>query len=267
MATNEDVAGENLDKMTENLARVEELSQRLVKALSARNPPNPELSGPSQELFARAAASYWSEMLENPGKLYERQLEYWGESVRHFVEAQKHLVQGYAPEPGTLTDVDDSLKGDKRFANPLWETNPYFHFVKQQYALNARAIRDAVQEVDDLDPVEKRRLEYFSRQIIDMMSPTNFLGTNPDALEKAVETEGESLVRGLENLVADLEANHGEMLVRLADESAFELGRNIATTPGEVVYRNRMMELIQYAPATEQVHETPVVIFPPWINK
>ncbi|WP_372920738.1 class I poly(R)-hydroxyalkanoic acid synthase [Roseovarius sp.] len=267
MATNEDGAAENLDKMTGNLARVEELSQRLIKALSARNPPNPELSGPSQELFARAAASYWTEMLENPGKLYERQLEYWGESVRHFMEAQKHLAQAYAPEPGTLTDVDDSLKGDKRFANPLWETHPYFHYVKQQYALNARAIRDAVQEVDDLDPVEKRRLEYFSRQIIDMMSPTNFLGTNPDALEKAVETEGESLVRGLENLVADLEANHGEMLVRLADESAFELGRNIATTPGEVVYRNRMMELIQYAPATGQVHETPVVIFPPWINK
>ncbi|RKT30522.1 polyhydroxyalkanoate synthase [Roseovarius halotolerans] len=267
MATNEEVAGETLDKMTENLARIEELSQRLIKALSARNPPNPGLSGPSQELFARAASSYWAEMLENPGKLYERQLQYWGESVRHFVEAQQQLVQGHAPEPGELTDVDESLKGDKRFANPLWETHPFFHYVKQQYALNARAIRDAVQEVDDLDPVEKRRLEYFSRQIIDMMSPTNFLGTNPDALEKAVETEGESLVRGLENLVADLEANHGEMLVRLADESAFELGRNIATTPGEVVYRNRMMELIQYAPATEQVHETPVVIFPPWINK
>ena len=100
-----------------------------------------------------------------------------------------------------------------------------------------------------------------------MMSPTNFLGTNPDALEKAVATEGESLVKGLENLVADLEANHGEMVVRLADESAFELGENIATTPGEVVYRNRMMELIQYAPATEEVYATPLIIFPPWINK
>ena len=100
-----------------------------------------------------------------------------------------------------------------------------------------------------------------------MMSPTNFLGTNPDALEKAVATEGESLVRGLENLVADIEANHGEMVVRLADESAFELGENIATSPGEVVYRNRMMELIQYAPATEEVYTTPLIIFPPWINK
>jgi polyhydroxyalkanoate synthase len=99
------------------------------------------------------------------------------------------------------------------------------------------------------------------------MSPTNFLGTNPDALERAVETEGESLVKGLENLIADLEANNGEMVVRLADDTAFELGTNIATTPGEVVYRNRIMELIQYTPTTDEVHEVPLIIFPPWINK
>ncbi|MEC8572614.1 MAG: class I poly(R)-hydroxyalkanoic acid synthase, partial [Pseudomonadota bacterium] len=91
--------------------------------------------------------------------------------------------------------------------------------------------------------------------------------TNPDALEKAVETEGKSLIQGLENLVADLEANDGELVVRLADETAFEIGRNIATTPGEVVFRNEMMELIQYRPTTETVHETPIVLFPPWINK
>src|SRR6056297_524312 len=266
MTTKEETAGENLDKMAENLARVEELSQRLIAALSARNPANPTLDSPSQELFAKAAASYWAEMVEHPGKLYERQLEYWGQSVRHFMEAQQQLVQGQRPHTPDEAG-DDPLKGDKRFANPLWNTHPFFHYIKHQYALNARAIEEAVQEVDDLDPVEKQRLNYFARQIVDMMSPTNFLGTNPDALEKAVETEGESLVRGLENLVADLEANNGEMLVRLADESAFELGRNIATTQGEVVYRNRMMELIQYAPTTEEVYKTPVVIFPPWINK
>ena len=264
MATNEDVAGENLEKMNENLARVEELSQRLIAALSERNPANPTLDSPSHDVFAKAAAAYWQDMLENPGRLYEQQLEYWGRSVLHFMEAQQQVIQGHAAD---ATDEDDSLKGDKRFANPLWDTHPYFHYIKQQYALNKQAIEEAVQEVEDLTPVEKRQLDYFARQIVDMMSPTNFLGTNPDALEKAVETEGESLVRGLENLVADLEANQGEMLVRLADETAFELGGNIATTPGEVVYRNHMMELIQYAPATEQVHSTPLVIFPPWINK
>ncbi|WP_306152374.1 alpha/beta hydrolase [Roseovarius sp. MMSF_3281] len=265
MATQEDAAGENLEKMNENLARVEELTQRLVQAFSARNPANPSLNGPDQELFAKAASSLWADMLENPGRIYEKQLEYWGKSVRHFMEAQQALIQGHHPEADQ--DEEDPLKGDKRFANPLWESNPYFHYVKQQYALNKQAIENAVAEADDLSPTDKRRLEYFSRQIVDMMSPTNFLGTNPDALEKAVATEGESLVKGLENLVADLEANKGEMVVRLADESAFELGENIGTTPGEVVYRNRMMELIQYTPTTEQVHETPLVIFPPWINK
>jgi polyhydroxyalkanoate synthase len=110
-------------------------------------------------------------------------------------------------------------------------------------------------------------VEYFTKQIVDMLSPTNFLGTNPDALEKAIATDGESLVKGLENLISDIEANNGELLVTLADREAFEIGRNIATTPGSVVFRNRMLELIQYAPTTETVHATPLLIFPPWINK
>ena len=100
-----------------------------------------------------------------------------------------------------------------------------------------------------------------------MMSPTNYLGTNPEALARAVETEGQSLVDGLENLVRDIEANSGDLIVTLADKDAFKVGGNLATTPGKVVFRNRMMELIQYAPATDEVYETPLVIFPPWINK
>ena len=263
MSTVDAATGKELDKLNANLERVEELSTRLVQALSNRTPANPTLNAPGQDLIAQAATSYWKDMFENPGRMYEQQLEFWGKSVRHFMEAQQALATGRAPEDGE----EDPLKGDKRFANPLWETHPYFHYIKQQYALNKHAVEQAVAEIDDMPVKEKRRLEYFSRQIVDMMSPTNFLGTNPDALERAVETEGESLVRGLENLVADLEANSGEMVVRLADESAFELGENIATTPGEVVYRNDMMELIQYAPATEEVFKTPLIIFPPWINK
>ncbi|MEM6587303.1 MAG: class I poly(R)-hydroxyalkanoic acid synthase [Pseudomonadota bacterium] len=264
MATANGPSGKELQKLNANLERVEELSTRLVQALSDRNPANPTLNSPGNDLFAQAATSFWKDMFENPGRMYEQQLEFWGKSVRHFMDAQHALATGRAPEEDGSEDL---LKGDKRFSNPLWDTHPYFHYIKQQYALNKHAVEQAVAEIEDMPPKEKRRLEYFSRQIIDMMAPTNFLGTNPDALEKAVETEGESLVRGLENLVADLEANRGEMVVRLADESAFELGTNIATTPGEVVYRNDMMELIQYAPATEQVHKTPLVIFPPWINK
>ncbi len=262
MATQEDLNSMNFEKLNENLARVEELSKRLANAFSRHDPPKSTLNVPSPDLFAKAATSYWTEMLENPGKLFENQLEFWGKSVRHYIDAQQVLLQNNAGANG-----EKISPADKRFTNPLWEANPYFKYVKDQYLLNAEAIEQAVNSVDNLDGKERRRLDYFARQIIDMMSPTNFLGTNPDALQRAVETEGESLVKGLENLVADLEANQGEVVVRLADESAFELGENIATTPGAVVFRNRIMELIQYTPSTEQVHAIPLVIFPPWINK
>ncbi|UYV38742.1 class I poly(R)-hydroxyalkanoic acid synthase [Rhodobacteraceae bacterium D3-12] len=261
MTTKDSIAPETLDRMNENLARVEALSQRLINVMSHRKPPNAQLNGPDQELFVRAAGAYWQEWMQNPAKIFEHQLEYWGKTVSHFMEAQSQFMKGEIAAP------EDDGPEDIRFANPLWKTNPYFNFVKRQYQQNAEAIRQAVEDVDDLEETDRRRLKFFSTQIIDMMAPTNFLGTNPDALERAVETEGESLVQGLENLVADLERNDGEMLVRLADEDAFELGRNVATTEGEVIFRNRMMELIQYSPQTDEVHATPLIIFPPWINK
>ena len=128
-------------------------------------------------------------------------------------------------------------------------------------------IKTAVAQVEGLSPKDQARLEYFSSQIIDMMAPTNFFGTNPDALERAFLTKGRSLVQGLENLIRDLEANDGELLVRLADESAFKVGSDLAATPGKVVFRNRLFELIQYTPSTEKVYNTPLLMFPPWINK
>ncbi|SLN57455.1 Poly-beta-hydroxybutyrate polymerase [Falsiruegeria litorea R37] len=265
MTTSQDTApeltGEHIDRLKENMTKVEALSKRLVEIMAQKTPHNPALDGPNQELFAKAATAYWNDAIHNPAKLWEQQIEFWGKSVLNFAEAQKAMAQGNI-------EAHEEAPKDRRFANPMWDTNPYFHLIKQQYQTNAEAISQAVANVqDDLEPKDRRRLAYFSQQIIDMMAPTNFLATNPDALERAVETEGQSLIKGLENLVADLEANDGELVVRLADESAFELGGNIATTPGEVVYRNRMIELIQYSPATETVHETPIVLFPPWINK
>ncbi len=258
---NHGASPEHIERLKENLERVDQLSQKLVQVMANKKGHNPGLDGPNQELFARAATSYWSEILQNPAKLMEKQVEFWGKSVLNFAEAQQVLAaQG--------EDVESKGKsGDRRFANPMWDSNPYFHFVKQQYLTNAEVIRSAVEQVTDLDPIDRHRLSYFSDQIINMMAPNNFLPTNPDALEKALETEGQSLVDGLQNLVNDLEANNGELVVRLADESAFEIGGNIATSPGEVVFRNRMMEMIQYHPTTETVHETPIVLFPPWINK
>ncbi len=251
---------EHLERLKENLEKVEQLSKRLVEVMATKKPHHPGLDAPNHELFARAATSYWASMLENPAKLLEHQIEYWGKSVLNFAEAQQVLA-------GHTGEDDDDGPQDRRFSNPMWEKNPYFRFIKHQYLTNAEAIRDAVEEAGDLNPVDKQRLSYFADQIIHMMAPTNFLPTNPDALERALETEGQSLIQGLENLVADLEANGGELVVRLADDTAFEIGRNLATTPGEVVYRNRMMELIQYRPTTDTVHETPIVLFPPWINK
>ncbi len=248
-------------RLEQNMGKVEVLTARLVNALAHKRQVPPALQGPAGDLYVKAATAYWTEMMANPAKLIEQQVSYWGDTLKHYVAAQQALMQGEFKAP------EDKGPKDRRFANPLWDSHPYFNFVKQQYLRNARAIEEAVAEVDGLDPKERRRLEYFSRQIVDMMSPTNFLATNPDALEKAVETEGQSLVDGLENLVADLERNDGELIVTLADKDAFKVGENIATTPGEVVFRNRMFELIQYRPTTEAVHDIPLVIFPPWINK
>lgn len=261
MTTDDNAAGDRLAKLNENLARLEELNQRLMVALAKRKQFDTALNGPAPDVYMKAAAAYFAEMMQNPAKILEHQINYWGKSLKHYVEAQQQLAKGELKAP------PDPTPKDRRFSNPLWETHPFFNYLKQQYLMNAEAVQAAVGDMDSLDPADRKRVEYFTRQIVDMFSPTNFLGTNPDALEKAVETDGESLVRGLENLVHDIEANSGDLLVTLADKEAFHVGQNLATTPGAVVYRNRMFELIQYTPVTEKVYQTPLLIFPPWINK
>jgi polyhydroxyalkanoate synthase len=262
MTTEQEVVeAAKLDRLNANLAKVEELTQRLVAAMAQKRTIDASLQGPSDELFMKAAAAYMAEMVNNPAKIIENQVSYWGKSLKHYVEAQHLLAKGKLEAP------PDPTPKDRRFANPLWETHPYFNFIKQQYLFGAEAMDKAIEGLDGLDAREKKRVEYFAQQIVDLMSPTNFLATNPDALERAVQTEGQSLVQGLENLVRDLEANKGDLLVTLADRSAFKVGVDLATTPGSVVFRNRMMEVIQYAPTTETVHKTPLIIFPPWINK
>ncbi|MDT8856629.1 class I poly(R)-hydroxyalkanoic acid synthase [Paracoccaceae bacterium Fryx2] len=264
MTTEDNDAGmrlERLDRLNANLALVDALSKRLTAAIARRKLADPALSGPGHDVYMKAATAYVAEMMQNPSKILENQFTYWGKSLKHYVEAQQVLVKGELKAPS------DPTPKDRRFANPLWETHPYFNFIKQQYLMNAEAISTAISGLENLEPHEKKRIEYFTRQIVDMMSPTNFLATNPDALERAVQTDGDSLVAGMENLVRDIESHNGELMVTLADPEAFEVGVNIGTTPGAVVYRNRMLELIQYSPTTETVHATPLLIFPPWINK
>ncbi len=261
MTTTPEISSADLEKLNANIVKIEALSQRLVQALAQRRAVNPDLEGPGQELLMKAAAAWWAEAMANPAKLIEQQVSYWGKALKHYVEAQQVLAKGKLDVPA------DPSPRDRRFANPLWSTHPYFNFIKQQYLMSAEAMDRAIKGIENLEPADRRRLEYFADQIVNMMSPTNFLGTNPDALERAIETEGESLVRGLENLVRDVEANKGDLLVTLSDPEAFTLGENIGATEGAVVFRNRMFELIQYKPTTPKVHEIPLVVFPPWINK
>ncbi|WP_425092595.1 PHA/PHB synthase family protein [Tropicimonas sp. S265A] len=253
--------GENLEKLNANVAKMEELSQRLVSALAQRESHDQGLQGPGSDVYMKAMAAYITELMSNPAKLVEHQVGYWGKTLKHVVEAQHMLAKGQLAAP------HDEHSGDRRFKNPLWDTHPYFNFVKQQYLISAESIEKAIGDIDGLAEMDKRRVSFFSKQIVDLFSPANFLTTNPDALQRAVETNGESLVQGLENLVRDIEANHGEHLVTLSDPNAFVVGQDLATSEGSVVYRNRMFELIQYAPKTETVHKTPLILFPPWINK
>ena len=258
--TEKNAADVSADRLSDNLQKMEALSKRLVNAMADKRDIDAALKGPGQDLYTKAAAAYMAEMMANPSKIIEQQVSFWGKSLQQFMQAQQNMSgAGETPSRNSPTDP--------RFKNQLWETNPYFNYVKQQYLLSSAAIEDAVNGLDDLNDADKRRISFFSRQMIDMMSPTNFLATNPDALAKAAETEGQSLVDGLENLVRDIEAGKGELAVTLSDPDAFEVGVNLATSPGDVVFQNRMFQLIQYAPKTEKVHKTPLIIFPPWINK
>jgi polyhydroxyalkanoate synthase len=247
--------------LKQNIETLEELNQRFVSVLQNKKQINPSLNGPGQDLMVKASHAYWSNFMENPANLMEKQISYWGKTLEYFVDAQHAFTQGQFQIPKA------DGKPDHRFTHEMWSSNPYFNCVKEHYLRTADLINSAISDLDGMELKEKRRLEFFTRQIVDMMSPTNFLATNPDALERAMETQGQSLIDGMQNLIADLEANEGELVVRLADESAFEVGGNIATAKGSVVFRNEMLELIQYAPTTETVYETPIIMFPPWINK
>lgn len=222
---------EDLRKLEENLGKLEQLTQRLSLALTAKRPVNPALEGPGSDLMLKASAAYMTDVMANPAKILEQQIGYWGKALKHYVEAQQAFSRG------TLRPPQDPGPKDRRFANPLWDSHPWFNFLKQQYLLSADAVRNAVAGLDHLEPRDRKRIDYFTRQMLDMMAPTNFLATNPDALERAIATDGQSLVKGLENLVRDIEANQGDLLVTLADPDAFTVGENIGTSQGSEIGR------------------------------
>ena len=247
-------------QLAQNIERIEALTRRLVSALAQRPASNPAIEAPGPELYLTTAGAMMKQIAEQPSRILQNQAQFWGETLRLYAETQAQLAKGAAPSSEAPTK-------DARFKNPLWQENPFFAYVKKQYEINAAALSRAVSDLEIDDKVERRRLDWFTRQLIDMMAPTNFLATNPDALERAIATEGESLVRGLENLVADFEGSGGQFSVSLVDKTAFSVGENIATAPGDVVFRHPLFELIQYRATTEEVHELPLILFPPWINK
>ncbi len=156
---------------------------------------------------------------------------------------------------------------DNRFADPEWNENPYFNFLKQAYFIGAQFANSLVEKAEDVDPHTKKKAQFYVRQIASALSPSNFIMTNPELLRTTVAQQGENIARGMKMLAEDVDAGKGELKLRQTDGSAFEVGKNLATTPGKVVYRNDLIELIQYTPTTESVYKTPLLIVPPWINK
>ncbi|GJD85970.1 Poly(3-hydroxyalkanoate) polymerase subunit PhaC [Methylobacterium haplocladii] len=187
-------------------------------------------------------------------KLSEAFMSLWGSTWSR--------MQGEAPTPAIAADPKD-----KRFADPEWTTNPVFDFIKQSYLITARWAEDLVENAEGIDTHTRHKAEFYLRQILAAYSPSNFVMTNPELLRHTLAENGENLVRGLKMLAEDIEAGGGELRVRQTDVTAFKFGEDVAVTPGEVVYRNDLMELIQYAPKTETVLKRPFLIVPPWINK
>jgi polyhydroxyalkanoate synthase len=181
-------------------------------------------------------------------------LDLWANNLRR--------VQGEVVAPVAEPDA-----GDKRFRDPEWTENPVFDFVKQAYLLTTRWADDLVQKAEDIDDHTKHKAQFYVRQLSSALSPTNFVATNPELLRTTLEQNGENLVRGMQMMVEDIKAGKGTLKLRQSEAGDFKVGVNLATTPGKVVFRNDLMELLQYSPSTETVYKRPLLIVPPWINK
>jgi polyhydroxyalkanoate synthase len=209
-------------------------------------------------------------------KTLGRVAEYWLVDPQRAVEVQASLGRAYldlwasavkrmAGEPAEPAAKADPR--DKRFADPEWSSNQFFDFLKQTYLLTAKWADHLVKDAKGLDDHTRQKAEFYVRQIVNAISPSNFVLTNPELLRETVSSNAENLARGMQMLAEDIEAGHGELKIRQSDASMFAVGRNLALTPGKVIYQNDLMQLIQYAPATETVLKRPLLIVPPWINK
>lgn len=210
--------------------------------------------------FQNMFLDYWNAALQNPQKLVEANLEYmqnmtllWQETTRKFLGEESAPV------------ADD--KGDRRFRDPLWKDSFVFDFIRQSYLLTSGFLQKAVRNTDGLSQKEKDKMDFYTRQFVDALAPTNFALTNPEVLRATLDSQGQNLIKGLTNLVEDLERGGGELEISKTQYEAFEVGKNLAVTEGSVIFENNLMQLIQYTPTTKTVYKTPLLILPPWINK
>jgi polyhydroxyalkanoate synthase len=242
-----------------NMVRVAQQSQKLLsdflkrQGAAGKEPRDPlNITAPFMALM-KAMSAHPTALVDAQFQLWRGFMGLWESTALRMMGGEVEPV--VAPKPG-----------DKRFRDKDWQENQIFDFIKQSYLLTANWMQDTVAKVDGIDDHTRKRVNFYTRQFADAVAPTNFILTNPEVLRATLQSNGENLVKGLDNLLEDIERGHGQLSIRQSAD-AFRIGENIATTPGKVIFRNELLELLQYEPTTAEVHERPLLIFPPWINK
>ncbi|MEL6236035.1 MAG: class I poly(R)-hydroxyalkanoic acid synthase [Pseudomonadota bacterium] len=246
-----------------NMARVAEQSQAIWSTLMQAQlaEEHPMHGDPLNTL--PAFSELQQAMIAHPEKIAEATMAHWQNQAELWRRAMMRFMG--AEDEGPVTQP---ARGDKRFRHEDWSENVLFDYLKQSYLLTSDYIMDAVRAVDDeIDDRDRKKVEFYTRQFIEALSPSNFFTLNPEVLRATADEKGENLVRGLQMMLEDLERGKGKLLIRQTDMEKFAVGKNMALTPGKVVFENNVMQLIQYTPTTEAVHRTPLLIVPPWINK
>ena len=248
-------------QISETMADIAERSQRLVQDFISRH-ADPESSSETDDPLNIASAfmEMTQKMMTNPHKLVEANMNLWGDYMKLWQSTAQRMM-GQSPDPIVMPEHDD-----RRFKGEAWEGD-VFDFIKQSYLLSSNYLQSTVGDVEGLDNKTRQKVDFFTKQYVDALSPTNFVMTNPEVLQATIESRGENLVNGLRNLLEDMERGDGKLSIKMTDADAFEVGKNVATSPGKVVFRNDLIELIQYTPTTDKVSEVPLLICPPWINK
>jgi polyhydroxyalkanoate synthase len=214
-------------------------------------------------VFSNAIQDMVAKMIEKPEAIIKEQYHYWQDLTRLWQQTSRSLLGEEAGDP-----IVTPIVGDRRFSDKEWLHNPGFNHIKQFYLLTSRYLTSLVDKVEGLDKHTAQKASFFTRQIVDALSPSNFVTTNPEVLRETIESKGENLLRGLKEMLDDLERGDGNYLnIKQTDLSAFKIGDNIAQTPCEVIFQNDLMQLLYYHPSTEKVLERPLLIVPPWINK